>query len=77
MRSAMPQPCIGSRANVLRISTSSVPCSRSVDGGMFPSIRDSRITRTLVDCQGEGGAAKIPLTIGNHLVTLLVTIWFH
>src|SRR5450755_3521637 len=53
MRSAMPQPCMDSRARVFRIKTSSVPCRRSVDGGMFPSILDSRITPALVDCQGE------------------------
>jgi hypothetical protein len=44
---------MGSSARVFRMSTSSVPCSRSVDGGMFPSILDSRITSALVDCQGK------------------------
>ena len=42
------------RASVCRISRSSVPCNRSVDGGIsFPSTFDNRLTHTLVDCQGK------------------------
>src|SRR5437773_9389643 len=41
----MPHPCIGSSASVFRINKSSVPCNRSVDGGIpFPSAFDNRFT---------------------------------
>src|ERR1035441_6679882 len=54
MRCATPQPCIGPRASVCRISRSSVPCNKSVDGGTaFPSIFDNRFTLAPVDCQGK------------------------
>jgi len=58
MRWAMPQPCMGSRARVLRMRRSSVPCRMSVegilaDGGMFPSAFDNRMLFRLVECQGE------------------------
>src|SRR6266404_3186958 len=41
MRSAMPQPCIGSSASVFKISRSSVPCSRSVGLPIRSSCRSS------------------------------------
>src|ERR1035437_4142215 len=54
MRWATPQPCIGSRASLCKISKSSVPCKRSVDGGIFfPSMFDNRLPCTPVECQGK------------------------
>src|ERR1700722_1016474 len=53
MRWATPHPCIGSSASIFKISKSSVPCSRSVDGGMFPLTVDKRYTPALVERQGH------------------------
>src|SRR4030095_10334028 len=53
MRWVMPQPCIGSRARVLRMSRSNVPCKRS-DFGLvmtFLQISWRKDTRLLVDGQ--------------------------
>jgi hypothetical protein len=33
---ATPQPCMGSRVSVFRMSRLRVPCRRSVEGGMVP-----------------------------------------
>src|SRR5882757_1466496 len=53
MRCAIPHPCMDSRASVLRMSRSSVPWSRSDDGGMFPLTFDKRMNLSPVECQGE------------------------
>jgi hypothetical protein len=49
----MPQPCIGSRARVLRMSRSNVPCKRS-DFGLFMMLLQiswRKDTHLLVDNQ--------------------------
>src|SRR5260370_21088746 len=53
MRCAIAQPCCGSTTSALRMSMSSVPCSKSVGGGIFPSTFDNRLHYALVGCQGE------------------------
>src|SRR2546427_5108150 len=53
----MPHPCIGSSASVFKISKSSVPCNRSVDGGIlfpFPRHPTRDLHLTPVECQGGG-----------------------
>src|SRR5579863_2654643 len=67
MRLAIPQPCIGSRESVFNMSRSSVPCSKSVDGGIsfdggifFLSIFDNRLRHTPVECQGGETTQRHP-----------------
>ena len=52
---ATPHPCMGSRANVRRISKSSVPGSRSVDGGAF--LPDTQQEHDAVSCRMSRGKA--------------------
>src|SRR5262247_23057 len=71
MRWVMPQPCIGSRARVLRISRSSVPCKRS-DFGLVMMLLQKiwrKDTRPLVDSQEkkEGSVAE-SLCLRRHAI---------
>src|SRR6266851_596444 len=53
MRCAIPHPCIDSSASVLKISRSSVPCSKSEVAAIFPSTFDNRMLLPPVECQGK------------------------
>src|SRR2546428_6666087 len=61
MRWVMPQPCIGSRARVLRMSRSSVPCKRSDFGLVMMFLQKiwRNDTHPLVDSQGKKGGFGI------------------
>src|SRR5690348_275175 len=61
MRWAIPQPCMGSSASVLRTSISKVPWTRSVreSGMVVPSVDlKEESTATSSDCQQEQGIAR-------------------
>src|SRR5262245_12731755 len=71
MRWVMPQPCIGSRARVLRISRSSVPCNRSDFGLVMTFLQLSwrKDTRLLVDGQEKKeGSITESLSLRRHAV---------
>src|SRR5262245_5780798 len=71
MRWVMPQPCIGSRARVLRISRSSVPCKRS-DFGLVMILLQRiwrKDTRPLVDSQEKKeGSFTECLSLRRHAI---------
>jgi hypothetical protein len=45
--------CIGSKVTVFKMSRSSVPCRRSVGGGMFPSAFNKRMNPLLSNVKGD------------------------
>src|ERR1700691_1668061 len=57
MRCEIPQPCMGSRSRIFRISRSSVPCSKSLFGfGIVEALLQTiykNDTIPFVDCQEE------------------------
>src|SRR5271157_1211317 len=56
----MPQPCMGSRAMVLRMRTSKVPCTRSVGLLMeLLSVIDNRLHTLLSIVKGSGGKTVV------------------
>src|SRR5215813_13133059 len=71
MRWVMPQPCIGSRARVLRISRSSVPCKRSGFGLVMMLLQISwrKDKRPLVDSQEKKeGPVTESLSMRRHAI---------
>src|SRR6266576_304455 len=60
MRCAIPHPCIDSSASVLKISKSSVPCSKSEVAAIFPSTFDNRMLLLLSNVKGSRGNSTDP-----------------
>src|SRR5262245_39877279 len=85
MRSAMPQPCIGSSCSALSTSMSSVPWRRSPRSFVIclPSIVERRIVDRPFDCPGEphlsiSGATSSVSTravIAPRRATRAATLW--
>ncbi len=69
----MAQPCCGSRATVLRMRRSSVPCGRSkwsVVDTVTLSLRQKHDTPSLVEGQGEGSSRQSARTALRSQLTL-------